>query len=187
MTMDTPPRRGARRGLWEALIVTVLLASCYGVWHLQEYRLGKRYGEEIETSAAEHLKIRGDLEAKLNAATAAEGAGVTRAFAVGIDTLAAEERWQEVDAAVLELLELPGVDFVHVLDTEGGVLVSSDRKLLATGQAGPEASWVLGAEGLVQQVRGSDGRGHDYSMPVAGGDAYLWLGYSLRPSQDPSP
>ena len=73
---------------------------------------------------------------------------------------------------------LPWVSFVHVLTPDGQVLSSSDRRLMATGQADERAKWALSAEELL--VRQAAEGVTELAMPVRGVSepvAVLWLGY----------
>ncbi|MEM6792872.1 MAG: hypothetical protein AAF725_02765 [Acidobacteriota bacterium] len=177
------------RGVWEFLVLIFLGAVGYGAW----WWLGIEHRGELQKQkdalVAEHAAAMAELEGQVRSSNAAEAMAAAVAFAAGIETLAASERWPAIDRAVLELLELPGVSFVHVLGAGGSVRVSSDRKFLATGRAGPRASWALGANGVIQRV--SAGAVIEIAVPLdaaaggavsegeeTGARSILWLGYS---------
>lgn len=171
------------RWLWEALILLMIAAAAYGAW----WWLGIEHRADLQAQkdqlTAEHQAELEKANEAVAAALSAEATAAAVAFAAGIEALAADERWQAVDQAALRLLELPGVSFVHVLAPDGSVRISSDRKLLATGQAGPRARWALEADGVVQ--RSSRRETLEVALPLRAGDekiAVLWLGYDSPPA-----
>ena len=175
--------RSTPRWLIEVLVFLLLCAAGYGVWWWQgiQHRseMTERTRELRETYEAKEREI----ARKLHAAASNEATAVATAFAAGIRPLVQDGRFDDVDAAVLSILEVPGVAFVHLLDRDGTVLVSSDRKMLATGQAGARGEWALGAAGAVQRIAGSGVI--EIAVPLTRregqGDAVLWLGFDPRP------
>lgn len=175
-------RKGLPRWLWEFLTLALLGAIGYGGW----WWMGIQHGGDLQAQKDQlteaHQAELQEARAAVAAALSSEATAATVAFAAGIEVLAADGRWSEVDAAALQLLELPSVAFVHVLSGDGMVKVSSDRKMLATGQAGPRAKWALEADGVVQ--RSTQQQTLEIATPLGGlegGDPseklVLWLGY----------
>ena len=178
-------RKGLPRWLWEALILLVIAAVGYGVW----WWLGIEHRADLQAQkdqlTTEHQAELKKAKQAVAAALSSEATAAAVAFSSGIGALVAEERWQDVDEAALQLLELPGVAFVHVLAPDGTVRVSSDRKLLATGRAGPRAKWALESDGVVQRAgqletlevalpfRAESAREESAGEKLA----VLWLGY----------
>lgn len=174
----TNERKGLPRWLWEALVLLLIAGLGYGAWWWLGIQHGGDLQEQKDLLVAEHQVELKKAQEAVAAALSSEATAAAVAFAAGIESLAKDERWQDVDRAALRLLELPGVAFVHVLAPDGAVHVSSDRKLLATGQAGPRAKWVLEAQGVVQ--RASQQETLEVALPLLDGEqklAVLWLGY----------
>ena len=171
-------RRGLPRGLWEFLALLVIAAVGYGAWWWLGIEHRADLQEQKDQLTAEHQVELKKAKDAVAAALSSEATAAAVAFASGIEALAADERWQAVDRAALRLLELPGVAFVHVLAPDGTVHVSSDRKVLATGQAGPRAGWALEADGVVQ--RAGQLQTLEVALPLRAGEekiAVVWLGY----------
>jgi hypothetical protein len=186
--MDKLPRT-----VWEILALVVLAAVGYGFWTWSDYRWQQRVGDVDRQLRGELAAERESSAEALARRRAREGEMVGRAFAAGIRTAVAAGRREAVDAAVGELLRIPGVVFAHVLERDGGVIATSDRKLVTTGQAGPRAAWALAAREVA--VRPGDGpETTEVAVPVAEGDAgaaVLWIAYDLgmaaSPAETPAP
>ncbi|MEM8931011.1 MAG: hypothetical protein AAGE94_07540 [Acidobacteriota bacterium] len=171
--------RTTPRWLIEALVLLILGAIGYGLWWWQGVQHRSELVEQTQTLRESFEAKQREVAQRLHAAAANEATAVATAFAAGIRPLVAEDRTEDIDAAVLSILELPGVQFVHLLDRDGVVLVSSDRKMLTTGQAGPRATWALDTEGAVQRV--AEGGVIEIAVPLprseGAGDAILWIGH----------
>ena len=116
------------------------------------------------------------------ALTRSETRAVLHAFSAGIQSAVLSENGDAINVAVSELIRLPGIVFVHVVDPAGSVLASSDRKLVSTGQAGERAAWALGLTEMA--VRDGELPGTtEAATPVPGVSgpvAFVWIGYDTR-------
>lgn len=170
------------RWLYELLVVLLLCAVGYGAWWWQGVQHRSEMLEKTRQLRETYETKEAEITKRLRAAASNEATAVATAFAAGIRPLVEEGRFEDVDAAVLSILELPGVAFVHVVDRDGNVLVSSDRKLLATGRVAPGSDWVLEAGGPVQRVAAAGVIEIAVPMPrgESEGDAVLWIGHDPR-------
>jgi len=192
-----------KRLLYEILAVVVLVGA-FSVTLLGTWKCGEhKHGQALEALRAELDEQRTQVEKKAEAELAGrdawiaalakdEAEGVFRAFAAGIQPALASGNRDAVDAAVGQFLQAPGVAFIHVLQPDGGVISSSDRKAVSTGSAGPRSAWALQATELT--VREGDLAGTtEVASPVpgvAGPVAVIWLGYNtdqLLQSTRPAP
>ncbi len=181
------------RIVWELLALIVLAAIGYGVWTWSEFRWQRRLQDREEQLQTEIATERQNAAEVVAQRRAKEGEMVGRAFAAGIRSAVASGRTEAVDAAVGELLRLPGVVFAHVLERGGGVIATSDRKLVTTGRAGPRADWALTAQEVAVRP-GTSAETTEVAIPVAvDNGVVLWLSYDLSsiesapqgtPSQD---
>ncbi|MEM9555563.1 MAG: hypothetical protein AAGC60_15000 [Acidobacteriota bacterium] len=176
--MSTSSGGGWRRTLWEVLILALLAAAGWLAWNWQTARHQEAQVEAEESLQAEFLAKRQALEERLSTALGEEAEAVARTFAAAIVPEVTTQNWGAVDRAAVELLFLPKLAFVHLLDPDGKVLVSSDRKLLATGYAGEAGSWALTAAETVRRSE-PDGLVEVASPIEVDGEvaAVLWLGY----------
>lgn len=181
MRREEDPMSAKRFGI-EALIIVILLLALAGVWWYKDHR-----------AEAERAELEADWQARVAAAEAAteewtealaagQAEAVFRAFASGIHPLVLPGRRDTLDQAVAGLLGLPGVEEIHVLDPEGQVLASSDRKLQTTGRLEPRDAWVV--ETSEQTTRRADREGVvEIAAPIVGpsGPAgFLWLVYDIE-------
>lgn len=161
----------------EALLVILLALCAAGIWWWKDRESAARE-REWETRLDLVRQEAGKWAAEL---AAGEARAVFASFAAAIAPPVLLERSESVDQAVVGLLQLPAVVFVHVLGPEGTVIASSDRKLMAAGQAGEAARWALASENL--ETRPSDRTGVlELAAPIAGPagpEAYLWMGYDV--------
>ncbi len=151
----------------EVLVVAVLVLVVAGVWSWGRHTTAREV-------AAREQACRGWVDT----VAGSEATMVFRAFAAGVHPLVLSGEPQGLDQAVGALLELPGVEFVHVVARDGTVLASSDRKLLTTGRLGSDAAWVL-ETGELEQRPGAGGV-VEMASPVVGpsGPAgFVWMGY----------
>lgn len=159
----------------EVGVAVLLLLVAGGIWWAKDGQVTTAR-EEAESRVAEAVREAEGWAAEL---VNGEAEAVARTFAAGIAPQVLAERQETVDQAVVGLLEVPGVIFVHVLTPDGGVIASSDRKLMATGQAGAEAGWALASSGLITRAGNRPGV-LELAAPVVGATeprGYLWLGY----------
>jgi hypothetical protein len=109
-----------------------------------------------------------------------------RSFAAGLYPAllsgAKETGRSDLDVAVGAFLELPGVEFAHVLSPDGKVLASSDRKFMVLGNVSGRADWALGATALESRPGETPGT-LQLAAPILssrGTEAIVWIGYSTR-------
>lgn len=107
---------------------------------------------------------------------------VFRAYSAGIHAAVLANRKGSLDLSLEELIRLPGVVFVNILQPDGSVIASSDRKLIVLGKAGERGAWALGVQGF--SMRAGDIAGTtEMAMPIqdaAGVKAVLWLAYDTE-------
>ncbi len=168
-----------RRTLIEIVVGLLLAAVAWGLWWWGGHNCEQALAGQAEKYQAQirDLRVKSDFWASELVASEAEAA--FRAFVAGISPAVLGGRNDSADLAVGALLELPGVDFVHLLRPDGEVVSSSDRKLTAAGNAADRAGWALAASEVLS--RQGDTRGvTELAAPIPGPDgpvAFLWLGY----------
>lgn len=168
-----------RRTLIEVVVCTLLVVLAWGLcwWggRKAEQRLAEQ-GQSYETQITD-LRVKSDFWASELVASEAEAA--FRSFIAGVSPAVFGGRNDSADLALISLLDLPGIDFAHLLRPNGEVVSSSDRKLTSAGSAGERANWALAATEIVS--RQGDTRGvTELAAPIPGPDgpiAFLWLGY----------
>ena len=188
----------AKRVGIQALLILVLVLAGAGIWWWKERELGQGLADRERSCQAEVTLAHRQAEAWASRLAASEATAAFRAFASGIQPAILAGRRDSLEQAVTALLELPGIDSVHVLGAQGDVLATSDRKLATTGQVGERGAWVLATTALT--VRPSDRPGvTELAAPVvgaAGPAGYLWIGYRttqvrddarLGPAEPPAP
>lgn len=166
---------GWKRIAIETGIVFAVLLVAAGVWGWKnrqitqsERRADERVGETVR-----------EAESWATDLAAGQAESVARAFAAGIAPQVLADRAEAVELAVLGLLEVRDVIFVHVLDTDGGVIASSDRKLTTTGEAGEDAAWALASTELITRPSSRPGV-LELAAPIvgpAGPRGFLWMGF----------
>jgi hypothetical protein len=97
---------------------------------------------------------------------------VARAFTSGIKPAVLAADRSSLDAAIGDLLQIPAVDFVHVLEAEGGVLATSDRKVAETGGAGALGEWARSADTFTSRPGTAEGV-TEVAVPIQGAGAKL--------------
>jgi hypothetical protein len=169
----------AKRVGVEILIVLVLALAGAGLWWGQDRRHASRLAQERSLCRVHVASLREQAERWADGLAAGEAAAAFRAFAAGVQPAVLSGRRESVEQAVTALLELPGIDAVHVLGADGAVLAGSDRKLLTTGRVDERGAWVLATTALT--TRAGDRPGVvELAAPVvgaAGPAGFLWIGY----------
>lgn len=161
------------------LAVLVLLGVLAGAWWWND-RQAERELEELRTTMESRVAaVQREAREQSAALHRSEARAAFRSFAAGIAPSVLAKRGEGLDQAVGGLLEVPGVVFVHVIQADGAVLATSDRKLATLDNATEYAQWALGSTKLT--VRESEREGVlELAAPVVGptGPAgYLWMGY----------
>lgn len=176
----------AKRTGIEALIIVILLLALVGAWWYRGHRAAAQVAEIEEACATQVQALEAQSTQWTRALADAQAEAVFRAFASGIHPLVLPERRDSLDQAIAALLELDGVDSVHMLSPDGEVLASSDRKLQTTGRVGERGAWALAATDLVR--RDSERPGvSELAAPIVGSSGptgYLWMGYQTDAVRD---
>lgn len=175
----TPPgRRVARRWLIELVVVLALAGGIGGLygWSVHRQTVLER---ACERQRADTQK---ETAASLDVFTWGRAEAVFRAYTAGIHAAVLAGRKESLEQSVEELVRLPGVAAVHLLEPDGSVITSSDRKMLITGQVGARGTWALGTQEFAQ--RAGDMKGTtELAMQIqdaAGVKAVLWMVYDTE-------
>ncbi len=172
-----------KRLLIEIAVVLLVALAGYGAWWWCS-RQAERGAEELARDYEARIESVQQICETWAAAMAAEQAeAVLRSFAAGVYPSLMEGRpGEELDVAVGAFLELPGVEFAHLLEPEGGVLASSDRKFTVLGEVSERADWALGATELTSR-QGERAGTVELAAPILsteGTEAILWLAYDTE-------
>lgn len=169
----------ARRFFVQAAIILVLVALVVGVWWWKDGQRQRQLDEQAALHAGEVADLRTKAEFWAEALAAGEAEAVFSAFTAGVAPSVLANRVDSVEIAAGALLELHGIEFVHVVRPDGTVIYTSDRKLTTAGTAGERLAWALSTTELTS--RDSDVRGvTELAAPLANPDgpvAYIWIGY----------
>lgn len=166
---------------YEFLIFLLLVVLVVGIWIWKDRQADQAVVEQQERcdERVSALTAAGERWAADLAASEAEAA--FRSFAAGVYPLVLGNREEALNQALGALLEVPGVAFVHVVNPDGAVIASSDRKLTTTGRVGADGRWALDTTELV--VKEAPGSGvTELAAPIIGGAGpagYLWMGYEV--------
>lgn len=177
-----------RRTVIEIVGFLVLAAFAYGLWWSAGRQREAALTEQRESYEAEiaDLRVKSDFWASELAASEAEAA--FRAFIAGISPAVLGGRIDSADLSLISLLDLPGVDFAHLLRPDGMVVSSSDRKLTSAGTAGERAAWALGTTEITSRQSATQGV-TELAAPIPGPDgpvAFVWLGYRTEEAKERS-
>lgn len=179
-----PVRSDWKRLLIEAAIVLVVALIGFGAWWWCA-RQSDRSAREIAADYEARIEtVRQNCELWAASMAAQQAEAVLRSFAAGaypaLMSAPAESRGGEgLDVAIGALLELPGVQFAHLLAGDGRVITSSDRKFTIMGEVTERADWALGVTELTSR-RGDRAGTVELAAPIlstAGTEAILWLSY----------
>lgn len=188
-----------RLGLEIAVVLVVALIG-WGAWWWSDRQSGRRVAEVSADYQARIETVRQNCEVWAASMAAEQAEAVLRSFAAGaypsLMGAPAEATGENLDVAIGALLELPGVEFAHLLGADGQVITSSDRKFTILGEVGERADWALGVTELTSR-RGDRAGTVELAAPIlstAGAEAILWMSYdtagvmeSCRPETlDPS-
>ncbi len=175
-----PVRSDWKRLLIEGAIVLVVALIGFGAWWWCA-RQSDRSAREIAADYEARIEtVRQNCELWAGSMAAQQAEAVLRSFAAGAyPSLMSAPGGENLDVAIGALLELPGVEFAHLLAADGRVITSSDRKFTILGQVPERADWALGVTELTS--RPGDRAGTvELAAPIlstAGTEAILWLSY----------
>lgn len=189
----------SRRVLWEFVLFALLALAVIGVWQWWQSRLDQTVSRISEEGEARLAAVRAEMSGKIDSLASGQAEAVFRAFAAGVQPAVLGGRQDSIDLAVGQLLELPGVAFVHVLKPDGTVIASSNRKFAALGNAGERSRWALSVGELTERPGELSGT-TELAAPIQGASgpvAYLWIAYETpepaisssapQPAPAPSP
>lgn len=174
-----------RRTVWEIIILLLLAAAMFGVWRWGETRTQRAAEEQARRHQIESARLLEGCDAWAARLGSQHGEAVFRAFAAGIHPAVLADRQEVLLTAKTQLLRLEEVVFVHLLDPDGAVIVSSDEKYAAQGRADERAEWALASREL--SARAGDLPGTtELAAPIVGStgpQAVLWMGLKLAELQ----
>ena len=173
-----------RRLLIEIAVVLFVAFLGFVAWWWCSRQSDARVAEVEAQSDARVAATLESCELWASSLAARQAEAVLRAFAAGLypQLLASTEPGEGYDIAIGALLELPNVDFAHLLSPGGAVLASSDRKFMVLGDVSERADWALGTTELASR-RGSAPGTIELAAPVlstTGTEAIAWLGYRTQ-------
>jgi len=170
-----------KRSLGELVVVAILAAAAWGWLTWQKHNAGVALDAHRDEWAAETARLRSEASGRLDALARDRGRAYAEAFAAATRPAILEGRLDLVDSAIDELLQSPDVVWIHFLDPDGRVVVSSDRKLAGTVAEDPLSKSAVAATTL--EIHPSDREGVvDIVVPYhgqAGRLGTLRLGYDL--------
>lgn len=169
----------ARRALVELAVVLVFIIVLVGAWWWQESRREEQLAAQAERCQTEATLLRDTAEFWASTLADSEARAAFRAFVAGITPSVLAGRNDSVDLAVVGLLDLPGIEFAHVIRPDGSVISSSDRKLGTSGSVGERGAWALAASEVTSRTSNVLGVA-ELAAPVPGPDgpvAFVWVGY----------
>lgn len=175
-----PVRSDWKRLLIEIAIVVVVALIGFGAWWWCA-RQSDAVAREIAADYEARIDtVRQNCEVWAASMAAEQAEAVLRSFAAGAyPSLMSGRGGENLDIAVGALLELPGVEFAHLLGGDGRVITSSDRKFTIMGEVPDRAQWALGVSELASR-RGDRPGTVELAAPIlstAGTEAVLWMGY----------
>jgi len=177
------PSTNFKRLLIEIAVVLLVGLIGYGAWWWCSRQAERSAAELSVDYEARIATVRQNCEFWAASMAAQQAEAVLRSFAAGVyPSLMAEREGEDLDVAIGALLELPGVQFAHLMDSSGAVLASSDRKFTILGQVGDRADWALGVTELTSRQGDRPGT-LELAAPIlstAGTEAIVWLGYDTR-------
>lgn len=176
--IDVAPSAGspfARRWLME-MIAALALTACIGGIYLWSIYRQHTIEHQCETRVTALRSESDAVEAQL---VIDRAESVFRAYSAGIHAAVLASRKESLEVSVEELVRLPGVVFIHLLQPDGGVVASSDRKLEVMGKVGERGVWALEAQGFIRR-KGDIAGTVEMAMPVedaAGVKTVVWMSY----------
>lgn len=175
-----PVRSDWKRLILEIVVVLVLALIGWGAWWYYTRDYGRRMDEVTGDYEARVETVRQNCEVWASAMAAEQAEAVLRSFAAGAyPSLMGASGGEDLDVAIGALLELPGLDFAHLLGADGRVITSSDRKFTILGEVADRADWALGVTELTSR-RGDRPGTVELAAPIlstAGTEAILWMSY----------
>lgn len=171
------------RLLIEIAVVLLVALIGFGAWWWCSRQAARSAAELAVDYEARIATVRQNCELWAASMASQQAEAVLRSFAAGVyPSLMADREGEDLDVAIGALLELPGVQFAHLIEPGGAVLASSDRKFTILGQVGERADWALGATELTSRQGDRPGT-LELAAPIlstAGTEAIVWLGYDTH-------
>jgi hypothetical protein len=172
-----------KRLLIEIAVVLLVALIGYGAWWWCSRQAERSVAELSVDYEARIATVRQNCELWAASMAAQQAEAVLRSFAAGVyPSLMADREGEDMDVAIGALLELPGVEFAHLIGADGTVLASSDRKFTILGVIGERADWALGVTELTSR-QGDRAGTLELAAPIlstAGTEAIVWLGYDTQ-------
>lgn len=175
---DSRHKPPGRRWLIELVVVLALAGGIGGLygWSVHRQAVLRRACD------ARQADTQKETAASLDVLTRGRAEAVFRAYTAGIHAAVLAGRKESLELSIEELVRLPGVVSVHLLQPDGSVITSSDRKLVVMGQVGERGDWALGTQDFAK--RAGDMKGTtELAMQIqdaAGVKAVLWMVYDTE-------
>jgi hypothetical protein len=167
--------------LWAAACLICIAIGFVLAQQYERRRADNRIEALQQQHAAEVEQARSDAEARVDAMARSQGETLAQTFAAGISQAVLSGRREGVEIAAVGLLHVPGIAGVHVLETSGAVIYSSDAKLATTGEGAYRGAWALQATEKITQPSARPNV-IDIAVPITNGtqtQAIVWLEYDL--------
>ncbi len=172
-----------KRLLIEIVVVLAVALAGYGAWWWCSRQAARGQSELSASYEARIDAVEASCERWAGAMAAKQAEAALRSFAAGLyPALIADAQGQDLDIAVGAFLELPGVEFAHLLSPDGTVLASSDRKFTILGDVSGRADWALGVTELATRP-GEKPDTLELAAPILssrGTEAIVWIGYGTK-------
>lgn len=170
-----------KRSLIEIVFVVLAVAALFGLWKWADVNAQRAVGETVQRHEIETTRLQQGAVEWANALAASQAEAVFEAFAAGIQPAVLADSQDSLAVSKQQLLHLPNLAFVHLLEPDGIVIFSSDERLTVAGIVGERARWALDAAELIQRPGELEGT-LELAAPIEGvseTEAVLWMGYDV--------
>jgi predicted negative regulator of RcsB-dependent stress response len=167
------------RAVWELVALLIIALGVMVAWQIIDSRHQQQLNEVKSQLKADLEEQREEVRQSHERLAASAAEGVLRAFVAGAHSAIMAGDRKAVDQALVALLQLPEVSFVHILEDDGSVIATSDRKLATAGLTAANADWALAVSELTS--RPGKGAGTELAVAVTRPDetrAIVWIAYS---------
>jgi type II secretory pathway pseudopilin PulG len=168
------------RAVWELVVLLIIALAAMVAWQIVDSKHQKQLNELKSQLRVELEEQREEVRLSQEQLVASAAEGVLRAFVAGAHSAILAGDRRAVDQALVALLQLPEVTFVHILEDDGTVIATSDRKLATAGLPAASADWAL----AVAELTSRPGKGigaTELAVVVTRPDetrAIVWIGYA---------